>query len=70
MISNVCWEWNLQWRRFLFEVEKEMVAKFMDEIDDLMVHTHQSDNWVWKGDSSGTYIVENAYMLLDKGFDR
>lgn len=39
-ISDAAWEWNLQWRRFLFEAEIVMGANFLEEIQGLTINSH------------------------------
>jgi len=43
-----------------------MVAKFMEDIEGLIVQMQQQDVWRWEGDSSGGYTVGSAYRLLDR----
>jgi len=48
------------------EGEIDMTAKFMKDIEGLIVQLQRLDTWNWEGDSSGGYTVGNAYMLLDR----
>ena len=64
-LSDTAWEWNLQWRRFLLESETIMGANFLEDLQDLSNDPNHQDQWIWKGDASGRYIVGSAYKLLD-----
>ena len=48
------------------EGEIDMTAKFMEDIEGLIIQLQRQDTWNWEGDSSGGYTVGNAYMLLDR----
>ena len=50
------WEWRFQWRRSLFDVEIDMTAKFLEDIEGITIHPDRQDKWVWKGDSSGECV--------------
>jgi len=44
----------------------DMTAKFMEDIEGLIIQLQRQDTWNWEGDSSRGYTVGNAYMLLDR----
>ena len=54
------WEWELSWRRSLFENEIGMAAEFLEELAQITVHQHRADLWVWKADPSGNYSTGAA----------
>ena len=43
-----------------------MGTNFLEEIQGLTINSHRQDKWVWKGDSTETYTVGNAYKFLNK----
>ena len=49
------------------EGEIHMAAKFLEDIEGLVVRLQLQDTWSWEGESSGRYTVWNAYRLLDRG---
>jgi len=58
------WEWHLEWRRFFREVEVDIVAKLMKDIEAVTVQVNQQDNWGWRLDPCGVYTVGSAYKVL------
>jgi len=41
-----------------------LATKFLEEMDGIIIYPDRVGNWTWKGDSSGVYIVGNAYAML------
>ena len=58
------WEWNLSWRRPLFDNEIPMVVSFLKDIESKPIQMHRRDDWVWLADPSGQYSVQSVYNLL------
>lgn len=62
--TDTGWEWNLLWRKPLFDSEIDMAANFLSDIDGNRVQPHIRDDWVWKADPTGQYSAQSAYNLL------
>ena len=60
------WDWQLQWRRLLREAEIDIAAKFMKDIEGVVVQANQQDSWGWGVDPSGIYSVGSAYKALNR----
>ncbi|GKV37145.1 hypothetical protein SLEP1_g45206 [Rubroshorea leprosula] len=60
------WEWNLTWRRKLFEWEAEEMIELQNMIKDVKVLQGRPDNWEWIHDKNGQYSTKSAYALLTK----
>ena len=58
------WEWNLSWRRSLFDNEIPMAVNFLKDVERKTIQTHRRDEWVWKTDPSGRYTAQTAYTLM------
>ena len=57
-------EWNLTWRRPLFDNEVDSAVGFLGEIAQTTVQQHTTNSWVWKSDPNGHYSTKSAYNLL------
>ena len=62
-ITERC-EWNLEWISLFMEVEVDIVAKFMEDIEAVTVQVNQQDGWGWRLDPCGVYTVGSAYKVL------
>jgi len=60
------WEWQLQWRILFREAKIDIVAKFTEDIEGVVVQTNQQDSWCWGVDLSVRYTVNSAYKLLNR----
>jgi len=58
------WEWNLAWRRNLFECEKVSKSQLLLELQGLRMERDLDDSWVWKDDESSSYSVNSVYAFL------
>ena len=58
------WEWDLKWRRPLFDSEIDMAVSFLQEVEGFRIRAHIGDHWMREADSSGQYSVRSAYSLL------
>ena len=58
------WEWNLSWRRSLFDNEIPMATNFLRDIERKTIQRNRRDEWVWKTDQSGKYTAQSAYNLM------
>lgn len=58
------WEWDLRWRRNLFEWEKELLADLLQAIGVVSVIRDKRDSWCWTLDSSGGYTVKSAFAFI------
>ena len=58
------WEWNLSWRRTLFDNEIPMATNFLRDIERKTIQMNRRDEWVWMADQSGQYMTQNAYNLM------
>ena len=41
-LLDVSWEWRFQWRRLLFDAERHMAAKFLEDIEGITIYL---DRW-------------------------
>ena len=60
------WEWNLSWRRPLFDNEITMASNFLRDIERNTIQRNIRDEWEWKADQSGQYTVQSAYKLMTR----
>jgi len=58
------WEWNLSWRRTLFDNEIPMATNFLRDIDSRTIQVNRRDDWVWMADNRGQYTAHTAYNLM------
>ena len=56
--TDTGWEWNLLWRKPLFDSEIDMAANFLSDIDGNRVQPHIRDDWVWKANPTGQYSAQ------------
>ena len=63
-LSDVGWEWDLKWRRELFDSELDMAVRFLEDLQGTNIHPKRQDKWIWKEDVSGMYTARNGYSLL------
>ena len=59
-------EWNLTWRRPLFDNEVDSAIGFLGEISQIAIQQHTADSWLWKPEPSGHYFTRSAYHLLQE----
>ena len=57
------WEWDLWWRRPLFDSEMGMAVSFLTELERFRIQPHSDDQWVWKAEPSGQYTAKSAYSV-------
>ena len=62
--TDSAWEWNLSWRRPLFDNEVASTVGFLEDISHTALQQHAADSWVWKPESNGYYSSRSAYILL------
>ena len=65
--SETAWEWNLEWRRHLFDNEVQAAVSFLEDISRGHIDRRTSDCWVWKPEPSGQYSTRSAYLMLLEG---
>ena len=58
------WEWNLSWRRPLFDNEITMAVNFLKDVERSVIQQNGRDAWVWMADPSGSYSVQSAYKVM------
>ena len=58
------WEWNLSWRRPLFDNEITMATNFLTDIERKTIQRNRRDEWVWKKDQRGQYTARSTYNLM------
>ena len=44
------WEWNLSWRRPLFDNEITMAVNFLKDVERSVIQQNGRDAWVWMAD--------------------
>ncbi|KAL5123966.1 Craniofacial development protein 2 [Glycine soja] len=62
--SESGWEWNLLWRRNLFDNEMGIASKFIDQISAIRLNSNLKDTWVWRADTNGIFSTKSAYQVL------
>ncbi|GLU02749.1 hypothetical protein SLE2022_199870 [Rubroshorea leprosula] len=63
---NGSWEWNLSWRRSLFEWEKEEASELFNKIQNVQIKQGCRDTWEWAHSTNGKYSTNSAYAVLAK----
>ncbi|GKV48357.1 hypothetical protein SLEP1_g55180 [Rubroshorea leprosula] len=61
---NGLWEWNLSWRRSLFDWEKEEAMELHNKIQNVQISQGCKDFWEWVHSKNGKYSTNSAYTLL------
>jgi len=61
--NNDSWEWDLTWRRNLFDHENDIVVQFMEEISFIPIQRHSKDSMVWLAEHHGHYTTKSAYKF-------
>ncbi|GKV38639.1 hypothetical protein SLEP1_g46528 [Rubroshorea leprosula] len=64
--TNGLWEWNLTWRRNLFEWEKEEAKELHNTIQNVQPSQGCMDSWEWTHNKDGQYSTKSAYSILTK----
>ena len=67
--TDSAWEWNLSWRRPLFDTEVASAVGFLEDISHTTLQQHEADSWIWKPESNGYYSSRSAYRLLQGNSD-
>ena len=62
--TETTWEWNLSWRRPLFDNKVVSAVEFMREITQTVIQQQVADCWLWKHEPNGHYSTRSAYNLL------
>ncbi|KAL5138040.1 hypothetical protein HKD37_10G028305 [Glycine soja] len=62
--SDTSWEWNLTWRRQLFDNEADSAYKFMRELSQLVIQ-QVPDRWVWKHEPNGLYSTRREARIAE-----
>ena len=52
---NEVWIWKVDWRRSLFEWEKSLESRFLQELQGAVLISRVKDRWVWKVGEFQTY---------------
>lgn len=60
------WVWGLEWRRNLFDWEREKEHELLEFLRNVSVVEGAADRWWWGGDKDGIYSVKDAYTELAK----
>ncbi|GKV29753.1 hypothetical protein SLEP1_g38652 [Rubroshorea leprosula] len=58
------WRWNLEWRRALFDWEREEATELQRKIDSMRIYKDIPDTWKWEHSKEGIYSTQTAYKLL------
>ena len=64
--NNDSWEWDLRWRRNLFDHENDIAVQFMEEISSIPIQRHSKDSMVWLAEPHGHYTTKSAYKFYTK----
>jgi hypothetical protein len=57
----------LQWRRYLFAWEYELVLELLEAVP-MVARSEENDRWFWSSEESGIFSVKLAYLLLGRVF--
>ena len=58
------WEWNLKWRRHLFDSQLDMAARFLCDVEGCHIQRNIMDECIWKPHPSGLYSTKSAYAVM------
>ena len=58
------WEWQLNWRRHLFDFEIAMADSFLGDISQQQLHPLREDTCIWKPEPAGHYSTKRGYDLI------
>ncbi|KAL5165677.1 hypothetical protein HKD37_18G050765 [Glycine soja] len=58
------WEWQLNWRRHLFDSEIARAGSFLGDISQQQLHPLREDTWIWKPEPAGDYSTKSGYDLI------
>jgi len=64
---NVGWVWHVPWRRRLFEWEKPLESRFLQELQGMRPDMEIVDSWEWKDGECLRYSVKSTYVVLRRG---
>ncbi|GKV43294.1 hypothetical protein SLEP1_g50605 [Rubroshorea leprosula] len=64
--ENGTWKWNLEWRRALFDWEREEAAEVQRKVDGVQIYLGILDTWKWEHSKEGNYSTKTAYIILAK----
>ncbi|GKU99298.1 hypothetical protein SLEP1_g12166 [Rubroshorea leprosula] len=64
--TNGLWEWKLNWRRNLFDWEKEEAMELHNTIQSVQTSQGCMDSWEWTHSKDGQYSTKSAYAILTK----
>ena len=62
--KDIGWEWELSWRRPLFDNELGMTVAFLNDVDSKQIQPDRKDEWLWVADPSGHYSARSAYIMM------
>lgn len=60
------WEWNIEWRRALFERESGTINDFFNVINRISLSQAVKDKWSWKASKDESYWTKMVYSKLAK----
>ncbi|GKV44012.1 hypothetical protein SLEP1_g51241 [Rubroshorea leprosula] len=62
--TNDTWNWNLQWRRSLYNWEKQQETELHKQIQEVTIKRGKLDSWEWIHNKDGSYSTKSAYKAL------
>jgi len=64
--ENSGWTWKIEWRRNLFECERNLEHQLMQIIGEHRVRVDKDDFWVWEDREAIVFTVKSAYKILNE----
>ena len=62
--ENLEWVWKIDWRRNMFEWEKNQEQDLLQLLGEKSVNMDNEDTWVWKDGETMVFTIKSAYKIL------
>ncbi|XP_057811901.1 uncharacterized protein LOC131026149 [Salvia miltiorrhiza] len=64
--ENGEWQWELRWRRELFERERVGANELLSAISLVSLKAEMDDGWQWKADKNSIFSAKSAYSIISE----